>query len=261
MTKQFNVVIPARMHSTRLPHKMVLDVGGIPLIIRTAKQALKSKAYKVTVATDHADILKVCHEHQVEAIMTSATHNSGTDRLAEVANILNLNDDEVIVNVQGDEPLINPLLVDQLAEFIFAKQTAIATVAHPIMDAEEIFNPNVVKVVLDHSNNALYFSRAAIPYSRDCFTNRHEFKLPQELNILRHVGMYAYNVKFLKQYNQMQPSALEQVECLEQLRALYNGYKIAVLTSDSIPEAGVDTLEDLQRIRQIVANTKHPHAK
>ena len=261
MTKQFNVVIPARMHSTRLPHKMILEVGGLPLIVRTAKQALKSKALKVIVATDHEDILKVCHEYQIEAIMTSTTHNSGTDRLAQVASLLNLNDDEIIVNVQGDEPLIDPVLIDSLAEFIFAKQTDIATIAHPIIEAEEIFNPNVVKVVLDGLNNALYFSRAPIPYYRDGFTNRHEFKLPKELNVLRHIGMYAYSVKFLKQYNQMQPSALEQVECLEQLRALYNEYKIAVLTSETIPETGVDTLEDLQRIRQIVANTEHTHAK
>lgn len=252
---KFIVIIPARMQSTRLPHKMILKIGGLPLIVRTAKQALMSNASKVVVATDHEDILKVCVDHNIDVVMTSATHNSGTDRLAEVANLLNLDDNEVIINVQGDEPLIDPDLINKLAAFIWDKKTDIATIAHPITDQEEIFNPNIVKVVLDNFNNAMYFSRSAIPFYRDCFTNRNDFKLPENLDLLRHIGMYAYSVKFLKQYNQMLPCAVENVECLEQLRALFNGYKIAVLTSTTIPEAGVDTLEDLQRVRQIVGDT------
>ncbi len=240
------------MQSTRLPHKMILKIGKLPLIVQTAKQALKSHASRVIVATDHKDILQVCQEHAIEAVMTKASHNSGTDRLTEVAVLLDLQDEEIIVNVQGDEPLIDPQLINQLADFIQNKKADIATIAHSITNEDEIFNPNVVKVVLDKDNNALYFSRAPIPYHRDGFTNRNEFKLPTDLNLLRHIGMYAYSVKFLKNYNQMQPCALENVERLEQLRALYNGHKIAVLSSEIMPEAGVDTLEDLQRIRQLV---------
>lgn len=253
----FVVIIPARMQSTRLPQKMVLDIGGVPLIVKTAKQALKSQALKVIVATDHADILNICQKHNIDAVMTKITHNSGTDRLAEVAHLLNLNDDQVVINVQGDEPLIDPQLINQLADFIHEKKTEIATIAHPIYKEDEIFNPNVVKVVLDKLNNALYFSRSAIPYYRDGFTKDKEFKLPESLNLLRHLGIYAYSVKFLKSYNQMPHCPLENVECLEQLRALYNGYKIAVLTSSILPEAGVDTLEDLERIRKLVMNKKH----
>ncbi len=242
------------MHSTRLPRKMILNIGNLPLIVQTAKQALKSNATKVIVATDHEEILNVCQEHNIEAVMTKVTHNSGTDRLAEVAHLLSLHDDEIIVNVQGDEPLIEPSLINQLADFILNKKTAIATIAHPITLPDEIFNPNIVKVVLDSTNNALYFSRAAIPFYRDGFSNRDELKLPETLNILRHIGIYAYNVGFLKQYNQMKPCPLENIECLEQLRALYNGYKISVMTSNTTPEAGVDTPDDLERIRKIIGH-------
>lgn len=251
---KFIVVIPARMKSTRLPNKMIMKINGMPLIIHTAKQALKSKSTRVIVATDHEDILKECKFHGIEAVMTLESHNSGTDRLAEVAQKLNLADEEIIINVQGDEPLIDPELINQLALFIYEKKTEIATVAHPITREDEIFNPNIVKVVLDYNNNALYFSRSPIPYFRDGYTNRNEFKLPLSLDVLRHIGIYAYSVKYLKRYNQMNPCDLENVECLEQLRALYNGHKISVLKSKIIPEAGVDTLEDLQRVRQLLGN-------
>ena len=246
----FTLVIPARMHSTRLPQKMILKIGDLPMIVQTAKQAMKSNASKIIVATDHEDIINVCSEHGIEAVMTQGTHNSGTERLAEVTHLFNLPDDEVIINVQGDEPLIDPSLINQLADFILDKKSLIATIAHHITLEDEIFNPNIVKVVLDKDNNALYFSRASIPFYRDGYTNRQEFAL----DILRHIGIYAYNVGFLKQYHQLANCPLENVECLEQLRVLYNGYKIAVMTIDTKPHTGVDTLEDLERIRQIIGN-------
>lgn len=254
---KFHVIIPARMHSTRLPHKMTLSLGKFPLIIQTAKQALKSNAAQVVVATDHTDILNLCKEHGINAIMTADTHTSGTERLAEAANILGLADNEIVINIQGDEPLIEPVLINELAQFIVTKATDFATIAHKIENEEEIFNPHIAKVVLDKDSNALYFSRSAIPFYRDGFTERnHHFKLPTQLDILRHIGIYAYNVAFLKQYCQMPASPLEQVEMLEQLRALYNGHKVAVLVSDITPATGVDTLEDLQRVRQILHDTK-----
>lgn len=249
----FTLVIPARMHSSRLQNKMILKIDNLPMIVQTAKQAMKSNATKIIVATDHEDIIKVCQEHGIEALMTKESHNSGTERLVEVANLLNLPDDEIIINVQGDEPLIDPILINQLADFIREKNTPVATIAHHITQEDEIFSPNVVKVVLDKDNNALYFSRASIPFYRDGFSKHKGFKLPEILPIFRHIGIYAYNAGFLKQYGKLEHCALENVECLEQLMVLYNGYKIAVLTSNITPQAGVDTLEDLQRIRQIVS--------
>ncbi|MBP9742859.1 MAG: 3-deoxy-manno-octulosonate cytidylyltransferase [Burkholderiales bacterium] len=255
----FTVIIPARMHSTRLPNKMVLLLNKIPLIVYTVNQALKSKAGRVIVATDHQDIISICKEHRIEAIMTHDTHTSGTERLAQAVNLLNLNADEIVINVQGDEPLIEPHLINQLADFIKKKQTEVATIAHPILSEDEIFNPHVVKVVLNKMGNALYFSRSPIPYYRDGFAKRNEFKFPQDINILRHIGIYAYTVKFLKHYGELPHCILEQVECLEQLRVLYNGYNISVLETSLTHEAGVDTLEDLQRIRQLI-NNKESHA-
>ncbi|RTL12159.1 MAG: 3-deoxy-manno-octulosonate cytidylyltransferase [Neisseriaceae bacterium] len=252
MMSDFTVVIPARMSSTRLPRKMLLDVVGLPLIVRVAHQAAMSKAKRVVVATDHEEILAVCKQHNLDVVMTSPEHQSGTDRIAEVVQQLNLAEDEIIVNVQGDEPLIDPELINQLASFIAAKRSSIATIAHPIHSAEEVFNPNVVKVVLNKDNLALYFSRAAIPYYREGFNNANDIELPKHLNVLRHIGIYAYQVSFLNIYNQLPSCPLEQVEALEQLRALYNGYKIAVMTTTHAPAAGVDTLEDLLRVRQII---------
>lgn len=252
MTTNFTVIIPARMHSTRLPHKMTLDLGGMPLVIRTAKQALKSKASRVIVATDHADILAICREHSVDAVLTKDIHVSGTDRLQEASELLNLSPAEIIINVQGDEPLIEPELINQLAKFILLQKTPIATIAHTITESDEIFNPNMVKVVLDHLKNALYFSRAAIPFNRDGYPPLHNFSLPTETQVLRHIGIYAYTVEFLNQYTSLIPSPLELIEGLEQLRALYNGYKIAVLTIDEAPGRGIDTLEDLMYVRQLI---------
>ncbi len=242
------------MQSGRLANKMTLDLDGLPLIVRTARQAHKSSATSVIVATDHDSILAICKEHGIEAVMTRNDHHSGTDRIAEAASNLGLADDDIIINVQGDEPLIDYGLINDLAAFIIDKKAEFATIAHPIHTEAEIFNPHIVKVVLDKDSNALYFSRSPIPFYRDGFNNPlNKFKLPTQLNLLRHIGMYAYTGAFLKNYSQMPVSPLESVEALEQLRILYNGHKIAVLVSDIIPEGGVDTIDDLQRVRQALS--------
>lgn len=246
---KFVAILPARMQSTRLADKMLLDLAGMPLIVRTALQAKKSKATRVIVATDHADIQKACRDHGIETAMTSDKHISGTDRLAEVVSQLQLEPNDIVLNVQGDEPLIDPQLIDDLADFIFAKQTPMATIAHKIVDSGEILNPNVVKVVLDAVQNALYFSRSPIPFYRDGFSDSNNFKLPQNVNILRHVGLYAYSTSFLLEYTKLPKCEIESVEHLEQLRVIYHGYKIAVLESAIIPKHGIDTQEDLERAR------------
>lgn len=248
----FTVVIPARMSSTRLPRKMLMDVVGLPLIVRVARQALKSQAKRVVVATDHQEIYDVCKQHAIDVLMTNIDHQSGTDRIAEVVQLLKLAADEIIINVQGDEPLIDPELINHLALFIAEKKTSIATIAHSIHSSDEIFNPNVVKTVLNKDNLALYFSRAPIPYYRDGYNNAKDFEAPKQLNVLRHIGIYAYQVAFLNIYQQLPCCPLEQIEALEQLRALYYGYQIAVLITNHAPAAGVDTLNDLIRVRQII---------
>jgi 3-deoxy-manno-octulosonate cytidylyltransferase (CMP-KDO synthetase) len=256
MQNDFLVVIPARMNSTRLPRKMLLEIGGgVPLIVYTAQQALRSAAKRVIIATDHQEIFTICKNHHLDVVMTANTHHSGSDRLCEVAQQLRLNPDEIIINVQGDEPLINPQLINQLAQFIYSKQAECATIAYPLSTITEVFNPNIVKLVLDHRSYALYFSRAPIPYYRDSYplleANR---SLPQQLQVLRHIGIYAYRVGFLRQYHQLAPSPLEQVEALEQLRILYHGYSIAVMHSKEALGHGVDTMEDLIRVREIISN-------
>ena len=250
----FKVIIPARLQSGRLKDKMRADIHGLPLIVRTAKQALKSNASSVTVATDDKGIMDICESYNIACVLTSCDHQTGTDRLVEAVNILKYADNEVIINVQGDEPLIEPQLINDLANFIIRQQTQVATIAHKISTENEVFNPSIVKVVLDCNSNAMYFSRAPIPYSRDGFATQLDFSLPKGINFLRHIGMYAYSVKFLKNYGDMPSSLIENVEKLEQLRILYNGHKLSVLISDIIPEGGVDTLEDLQRVRQVIAN-------
>lgn len=241
------------MSSTRLPGKMLADVCGLPLIIRVAKQAQKSQAVSITIATDDEKIFDVCKEHKLNVVMTSKNHQSGTDRLAEAVKILNLAYDEIIVNVQGDEPLIEPELINQLANFIAIKKTPIATVAHSIHSNEDIFNPNIVKTVLDNDDTALYFSRAPIPYYRDGY-NKPDIQISDKLNTLRHIGIYAYKVSFLNIYATLEPCLLEQIEALEQLRAMYYGHKIAVMQTNNAPAAGVDTAEDLEKVRKIIAS-------
>jgi 3-deoxy-manno-octulosonate cytidylyltransferase (CMP-KDO synthetase) len=244
------------MQSGRLTQKMIVDIHGLPLIVRTAKQSQQSNAKSVTVATDSDQIKTICDSYNIECILTSASHQTGTDRLAESVKILNYADNEVVINVQGDEPLIDPNIINNLANFIFTKQTSVATIAHRIFTENEIFNSSIVKVVLDTNGNAMYFSRAPIPYYREGFGETLSFKLPQGINFLRHIGLYAYTVEFLNNYNTMPVSLIEDVEKLEQLRILYNGQKLSVLISDIIPEGGVDTLEDLQRVRQVIANNE-----
>jgi 3-deoxy-manno-octulosonate cytidylyltransferase (CMP-KDO synthetase) len=243
----FTVIIPARLASTRLPNKPLADIGGKPMVVRVAERAALSGATDVVVATDHADIADACQWHGVAVRMTRSDHPSGTDRIAEVAAALNLPPDAVVVNVQGDEPLIDPALISATAALI-DPQVPMATAAHPIADVAEVFNPNVVKVVLDKSGRALYFSRATIPWHRDAFAQSKD-ALPAGYRPLRHIGLYAYSNKFLQAYPELALSPLEQIEALEQLRVLWHGYPIAVHVTENAPAAGVDTPEDLARVR------------
>ncbi|SUA36573.1 3-deoxy-manno-octulosonate cytidylyltransferase [Neisseria zoodegmatis] len=246
----FTVLIPARLSSSRLPGKALADIHGKPMVVRVAEQAAKSKAARVIVATDHADIQTACQAHGIETVMTADTHESGTTRLAEAAATLGLADDTVIVNVQGDEPLIDPELINRTAALLVANQVPMATAAHAIDNLAEFLNPNCVKVVLNTHGNALYFSRAPIPYPRDAMAVGTD-KLPEGLNPLRHIGIYAYRAGFLQQYAQMSASVHETAESLEQLRVLWHGYPIAVEVTDTAPAAGVDTPEDLKRVRAV----------
>jgi 3-deoxy-manno-octulosonate cytidylyltransferase (CMP-KDO synthetase) len=244
----FIAIIPARLASTRLPNKPLADLGGKPMIVRVAERAAQSGAAQVVVATDHADILAACREHGVAAHMTRADHPSGTDRIAEVAAAMQLSPEAVIVNVQGDEPLISPALVAATAALI-KPGVPMATAAHPISDVAEVFNPNVVKVVLDKNGQALYFSRATIPWHRDAFAQSTNL-IPAGYRPLRHIGLYAYSNTFLQTYPTLELSPLEQIEALEQLRVLWHGIPIAVHVTADAPAAGVDTAEDLARVRQ-----------
>ena len=243
----FTVIIPARLASTRLPNKPLADLGGKPMVVRVAEQAAKSNPTRIVVATDHPDIAAACTAHGVEVCMTRADHPSGTDRIAEVALALGLAPDAVVVNLQGDEPLIDPALLAACAARISAT-VPMATCAHPLHDAAGMFNPNVVKVVLNGAGNALYFSRAAIPWHRDGFASSQEI-LPPGYTPLRHIGLYAYSNSFLQAYPTLAPAPLETIEALEQLRVLWHGVPIAVHITDSAPAAGVDTPADLARVR------------
>jgi 3-deoxy-manno-octulosonate cytidylyltransferase (CMP-KDO synthetase) len=244
----FIVIIPARMASTRLPNKPLADLGGRPMIVRVAERARQSGATRVIVATDHLDIQAACKQHGIEVQMTRSDHPSGTDRIAEVAAAIKLADDAVVVNVQGDEPLIEPSLIASTAALISA-DVPMSTAAHAIHDVADVFNPNVVKVVLDKNGRALYFSRATIPWHRDGFAQTKE-ALPDGYAPLRHIGLYAYRNAFLQNYSQLPVSPLEQVEALEQLRVLWHGVPIAVHVTDGVPAPGVDTPEDLARVRR-----------
>ncbi len=245
---EFLVVIPARLGSTRLPRKPLADIRGKPMVIRVAERAQASLAQSVVVATDSPEIQAACDEHRIECLLTSPDHPTGTDRIAEVAQLLKLPANTLVVNVQGDEPLIPPELINQVAQTLANHPScAISTVAVPIIDLSEINNPNVVKVVLNKAGEALYFSRATIPFVRDLDT-------VEQTAYLRHLGIYAYRADFLQAYARLEPAPPEQAEALEQLRALWNGYRIAVHTALEAPPAGVDTPEDLERVRRILAN-------
>ncbi|MEW6314578.1 MAG: 3-deoxy-manno-octulosonate cytidylyltransferase [Pseudomonadota bacterium] len=251
----FVAVIPARHASTRLPGKPLLDIAGKPMVVRVAEQAQQSGAQEIWIATDHADIVKAAQQYGCNACMTRADHASGTDRLAEVVVQRDWPDDTVVVNVQGDEPLIAPQLIRDVAHQLYHHpDAAIATACHPIHDARQLFNPNVVKVVTDLNGYALYFSRAPIPYARDAFATDRT-ALPEGLPVLRHVGIYAYRAGFLRDYAGLAPATIEPFEALEQLRALWHGYKISVAITDHAPAAGVDTAEDLEQVRKLFQST------
>ena len=251
MPMKFKVVIPARYASTRLPAKPLLDLGGKPMVARVAERALLSGADEIWVATDHADVLAAAELHGLSVLLTRADHPSGTDRLAEVVEQRGWDDETIVVNVQGDEPLIDPALIAQTARQLAESGADIATVAHPIDDAADFFNPNIVKVVCSAAGDALYFSRAPIPYARDHFAREAGGEtLPAGMPAYRHVGLYAYRVSFLRAYAKLAPSPVEGFEALEQLRALWHGFRISVAIADHLPAAGVDTPEDAERVQK-----------
>jgi 3-deoxy-manno-octulosonate cytidylyltransferase (CMP-KDO synthetase) len=253
---EFIAVIPARFASTRFPGKPLADIDGKPMVVRVADQAKKSGAQRVIIATDHHDVRAAAERHGHVALMTRADHIQGTDRIAEVVAQLDLADDAIVVNVQGDEPLIDPALIAKVAHTLDSSRGAvIATAAHRIVDATEFFNPNVVKVVCDANGVAHYFSRAPIPFARDAFAQSLT-KLPVDFPALRHIGIYAYRASFLKRYTALTPAPTEQLESLEQLRALFHGYRIVVHVWDGALAPGVDTQEDLNRVRGLFGKSR-----
>lgn len=247
----FVALIPARAASTRLPGKPLADIGGRPMVVHVADRAAASGASRVLVATDSADIAEAVRAHGYEALLTRADHPTGTDRIAEACTLLGLADDQIVVNVQGDEPLISPALIAAVAARLAADPAAaIATAAHPISDAEEFFNPNVVKVVCAANGHALYFSRAPMPWARDALAQAPDERLlAPGLPALRHIGLYAYRTAFLHRFPTLPQGTLERFESLEQLRALEHGHAIAVHITEHAPAPGVDTPEDLARVR------------
>jgi 3-deoxy-manno-octulosonate cytidylyltransferase (CMP-KDO synthetase) len=254
----FVALIPARLGSTRLPNKPLADIAGKPMVVRVADRAVASGAWLVAVATDAPEIVEAVERHGHRALLTRSDHPSGTDRLAEAAQALDLRDDDVVVNVQGDEPQMPAPLVAGVAALLSRRpDCSIATAAHPIASLAELFDPNVVKVVLAADDRALYFSRAPIPFARDDlagFPRVLPAQMPQVLRRLgavrRHIGLYAYRVAYLNAYRSLAPSPLESIEALEQLRALWHGHGIAVMTIADAPPAGVDTPADLERVRR-----------
>ncbi|MCP9268437.1 3-deoxy-manno-octulosonate cytidylyltransferase [Xenorhabdus sp. XENO-1] len=246
----FTVIIPARFASTRLPGKPLADIHGKPMIVRVMERAIRSGANRVIVATDNQAVFDAVTAAGGEACMTSAHHHSGTERLAEVIDRYQFADDEIIVNVQGDEPLIPEQIIKQVADNLAESDAGMATLAVQIQDAEEAFNPNAVKVVMDAQGYALYFSRATIPWERDRFMQSKETVGD---NFLRHIGLYAYRAGFIRRYVQWAPSPLESIEMLEQLRVLWYGEKIHVAKALQAPGAGVDTPEDLEAVRKAFA--------
>jgi 3-deoxy-manno-octulosonate cytidylyltransferase (CMP-KDO synthetase) len=244
---RFTVLIPARLASTRLPNKPLADLGGAPMVVRVAQRAQLSQADLVVVATDSQEVIDQCARFGIQAVMTAATHASGSDRLAEACQVLGLADDAVVVNVQGDEPLIDVALMDSVAQLLANRpDCAMSTAAHAIESVADYLNPNIVKVVLDARQTALYFSRAPIPAARDT-----PKELPHLPKPLRHVGIYGYRAGFLKAFPSLPPAPVEQLECLEQLRVLWHGHKIAVYVTQQSPGMGVDTPDDLKAVQKI----------
>jgi 3-deoxy-manno-octulosonate cytidylyltransferase (CMP-KDO synthetase) len=248
----YTVLIPARLASTRLPNKPLADIAGAPMVVRVAQRVLSgvSTSTRVVVAGDHPSIIQACTSHGIEAVLTREDHASGSDRLAEACDVLGLSDADIVVNVQGDEPLIDPALVHAMAQLLIARpEAAMSTAAHPIGTVDEFRNPNVVKVVLDASGLALYFSRAPIAWWRDGFAQGIT-QLPHPAP-LRHIGIYGYRVGFLRLFPTLEQAPIEQIEALEQLRAMWHGHRIAVHVSAHAPGPGVDTPEDLERVRRL----------
>lgn len=241
-----HIIIPARYASTRLPGKPLLDIAGLPMIARVVDCARASGARRVVVATDDERIRAAVLAHGADVVMTQSSHVSGTDRLAEAIALLDLDDEEIVVNLQGDEPLMPPRLIRDVADLLAAHPTAVmATACHAISQRQEFLNPNVVKVVTDRTGYALYFSRAPIPWPRDAMSSHAPIKA------FRHIGLYAYRAGFVARYAAWPACPLETTEALEQLRVLWHGEKIAVLEAEEAPSAGVDTLEDLERVRKV----------
>ncbi len=244
---RFTVLVPARLASTRLPGKPLADIGGLPMVVRVARRAAEAGAERVVVAADDAGIVQACERHGVAAVLTRTDHPSGSDRLAEACTLLGLDGDDAVVNVQGDEPLIDPALVRRCAALLDERPDCVmSTAAHPIAEAADHANPNIVKVVLDAAGRALYFSRASIP----CWRDGPAGALPQPAP-LRHMGLYGYRAGFLRRFPALEPAPLERIEALEQLRVLWHGHRIAVHVGHGTPAPGVDTPEDLARVRAL----------
>jgi len=245
---KFSVIIPARYASTRFPGKPLADVGGKPMVVRVAERARRSGAAEVIIATDDARISAAAARHGFESAMTSKRHASGTDRIAEIAARRRYPGSRIVVNVQGDEPLIEPSLIRRVASDLARHRTAdMATACHPLRDARELASPSVVKVVLDRDGYALYFSRAPIPWAREAFA-RGVSRVPPGLPVFRHIGIYAYRAAFLRAFTRLPPVAIERFEALEQLRALAHGHRIHCAITRAAPHPGVDTPADLKRI-------------
>lgn len=250
----FTVLIPARLASTRLPNKPLADIGGLPMIVRVAQRVMSGvpAATRIVVAADSPQILQACQPHGIEAVLTRQDHPSGSDRLAQACDLLQLGDDNIVVNVQGDEPLIEPALVMAVADLLRQRaEASMSTAAHPIHEMADFINPNVVKVVLDARQMALYFSRAPIPHWRDSPAQGGAAALPSPAP-LRHIGIYGYRAGFLRQFPRLPQAPIEVTEALEQLRALWHGHRIAVHVTPHAPGPGVDTPEDLERVRRLL---------
>lgn len=261
----FTVLIPARMASSRLPNKPLADIAGLPMVVRVAQRAAQSGALRTVVATDDARIAQACAAHGIESILTRPDHANGSDRLAEACTLLGLSGNDVVVNVQGDEPLIDPLLIAAVAALLHQHPDAsMGTAAHAINSQADYTNPNIVKVVLDARGMAQYFSRAPIPHARDLagspwWDGRALPAYPQVAALagfapLRHIGLYSYRAGFLRDFPQLAPAPTEALEALEQLRALWHGHRIAVHVATTAPGLGVDTPEDLERVRALLAS-------
>ncbi|MBT9567288.1 MAG: 3-deoxy-manno-octulosonate cytidylyltransferase [Thiobacillus sp.] len=258
----FRVVIPARYASSRLPGKPLADIGGRPMVLHVLDRALQAGAEAVVVATDDVRVQRAVEAAGYQALMTSPDHQSGTERLVEVAETLGWADDTLVVNVQGDEPLIAPELIREAArQLVLHDDAVMATLAHPIHDPADFINPNVVKVVMDEAGYAVYFSRAPIPWPRDAFASANpcapgaQAGLPHDLGALRHIGLYAYRAGFLRIYAGLAASPLERHEMLEQLRVIWHGYRISLGITPTAPMPGVDIPDDLERVRRLFAQS------